>query len=145
MNLKEQVELLLSQQKHPEIIKKNLDDQKLTYDVLLSLGVRPDSEFYELYTKYFLGSLIGSYSELVDPCSPDSFDGAIMAHEYWDIPKNYILFTTGEGEGGYFYNTEDNSVWDCGLGEQHLLGTDQLKHWSSFYKFMVWYLTPDES
>ncbi len=41
MNLKEQVELLLSQQKHPEIIKKNLDDQKLTHDVLLSLGVRP--------------------------------------------------------------------------------------------------------
>ena len=59
--------------------------------------------------------------------------------------KINILFTTGEGEGGYFYNTEDNSVWDCGLGEQHLLGTDQLRHWSSFYKFMVWYLTPDES
>lgn len=102
MNLKEQVELLLSQQKHPEIIKKNLDDQKLTHDVLLSLGVRPDSEFYELYTKYFLGSLIGSYSELVDPCSPDSFDGAIMAHEYWDIPKIIFSLQPGKEKGVIF-------------------------------------------
>ena len=33
-----------------------------------------------------------------------------FAHKNWGIPKNYILFTTGEGEDGYFYNVDDNSV-----------------------------------
>ena len=78
-----------------------------------------------------------------DILPPQGLDGTIIyAHKAWGFPKNYILFTTGEG--GYFYNVDDNSVWDCGLGEQHLLGTNQLKHWDSFYEFMVWYLTIDE-
>lgn len=66
-----------------------------------------------------------------------------FAHEYWDITKNYILFSTGSSESGYLYNTENEKVYEFSLGQQHLLGTDQLKHWDSFYEFMVWYLTID--
>ncbi|MDO4643393.1 MAG: hypothetical protein Q4A74_06085, partial [Cardiobacteriaceae bacterium] len=100
---------------------------------------------YNLYTKYFLDALDcrEGTSDVVDPC-PNGIMRANFAHETWGFPKNYILFSTGEGEGGYFYNTEDGTVWDAGVGEVPLLGTDQLRHWNSFYEFMIWYLTPEE-
>ncbi len=137
---------LLDKQEYP-VIKKKIEKQEYSSQVLLSLGVKKDSEFYELYTQYFLRLLDrrSGTPEMIDPCPPQDMLGtATFAHKNWGIPKNYILFTTGEGEGGYFYNVDNNSVWDCGLGEQHLLGTDQLKHWDSFYEFMVCYLTIDE-
>lgn len=137
---------LLDKQEYP-VIKKKIEKQEYSSQVLLSLGVKKDSEFYELYTQYFLRSLDSRYDtpEMIDPCPPQDMLGtATFAHNVWGFPKNYILFTTGEGEGGYFYNIDDNRVWDCNLGQQHLLGTDQLTHWDSFYEFMVWYLTVDE-
>lgn len=138
---------LLDKQEYP-VIKKKMEKQEYSSQILLSLGVKKDSEFYELYTQYFLRSLDSRFGtpEMIDPCPPQDMLGtATFAHNVWGFPKNYILFTTGEGEGGYFYNIDDNSVWDCNLGQQHLLGTGQLKHWDSFYEFMVWYLTVDEN
>lgn len=146
MTNKEMILSLLDKQEYP-VIKKKIDKQEYSSKLLSNLGVKQDSEFYELYTQYFLRSLNSRSGtpEMIDPCPPQDMLGtATFAHNVWGFPKNYILFTTGEGEGGYFYNVDDNSVWDCGLGEQHLLGTDQLKHWDSFYEFMVWYLTVDE-
>ncbi|MCL1624314.1 hypothetical protein M2R47_08710 [Moraxella sp. Tifton1] len=114
---------------------------------LIEFNIPPNSEFYNFYKNFFCGHIVcnvDASAKMCDILPPQGLDAAIYAHKNWDIPKNYILFTTGEGGGGYFYNIDDNSVWDCGLGEQHLLGTDQLKHWDSFYEFMVWYLTVDE-
>lgn len=144
MNNKEQVVELFNKQKWP-VVKKKKEYREFTSKTLLDLGVQKGSEFYNLYTEFFLHNLKArSGASVVTDPYPDGFSGVFFAHKNWGIPKNYILFTTGEGEGGYFYNVDDNSVWDCGLGEQHLLGTDQLKHWDSFYEFMVWYLTVDE-
>ncbi|QGM81036.1 hypothetical protein [Otariodibacter oris] len=144
MKLKNKIEILLAKQDMARL--KNESEKQLTSKVLNSFGVKNNSEFYKLYTKYFLGCLEyrDGASEIVDPCPPQSFNGVIFAHEVWGIPKNYILFTTGEGEGGYLYNTEDNSVWDFTLGEQDLLGTDKMKHWDSFYAFLEWYLIEDD-
>lgn len=150
MNLKAKVEKLLELQDIIPIKEKDTHKEYrvITYNVLDSLGIKNDSEFYELYVSYFLGGLDhrAGTPEMIDPCPPQDMLGtATFAHNVWGFPKNYILFTTGEGEGGYFYNVDNNSVWDCNLGQQHLLGTDQLKHWDSFYEFMVWYLTVDEN
>ena len=50
-------------------------------------------------------------SEIVDPLPTKSFIPRIkFAREVWEVPKNYVLFITGEGEGGYLYNTEDDSI-----------------------------------
>lgn len=148
MTLESNVEKLLSLQnvKPIKLEEANQQYKKISEEVLISLDVKTDSQFYNLYTKYFLGSLehrMGT-PEMVDPCPPQGFEGAFMAHEVWKIPKNYILFTTGEGDGGYLYNIKDNSVWDFTLEQQKLLGTDNLTHWNSFYEFMVWYLTPEK-
>ncbi|WP_443570435.1 hypothetical protein [Psychrobacter alimentarius] len=51
-----------------------------------------------------------------------------MAHDYWDVPNNYILFSTGEGEGGYLYNIENDSVWDFQIGQLQQLADGTLPH-----------------
>ncbi|MDN5621052.1 MAG: hypothetical protein L0G63_11360 [Psychrobacter sp.] len=99
-----EVEVLLSKQDYPVIEKKTERIQE-TEAILTELGVQKHSSFFKLYTKYFLRFLNSrsGADEIVDPLPPQGFS-AKMAHDYWDVPKNYILFSTGEGEGGYFYN-----------------------------------------
>ena len=112
------------------------------------LGIKKDSEFYEFYSNYIVLSLEGrKYTSELSDCFPpfDYLASSIeFGHEVWKLPKNYLLFSSGEGEGGYLYNKNDGSVWDFDLGNQELLGTNQLKHWDSFYEFLIWYLTVDE-
>ena len=139
-----EVEVLLSNREYPAIEMK--PEHKLeAKNILLNYGVKEDSGFFKIYTKYLLGST--SYrsgaSEIVDPLPPQGFS-AKMAHDYWDVPKNYILFSTGEGEGGYFYNIEDDSVWDFNIGQLQQLADGTLPHWNSFYEFMIWHLSDEE-
>ena len=144
MSLFNTVENLLFKQDYPVIEKK--PERKIeTETILLEYGVKKDSGFFKLYTKYFLRSLNCRYgtSEIVDPLPPQGFS-AKMAHDYWNVPINYILFSTGEGEGGYLYNIEDDSVWNFNLGQQQQLIDGTLPHWDSFYKFMIWYLTNED-
>ena len=72
-----------------------------------------------------------------------------MAHNYWEVPKRYILVSTGEG--GYLYHA-DNSVQDFTMGQQQQQQQQQEQqlnegtqlHWNSFYDFMGRYLTDAE-
>lgn len=141
MTLKK-IEKLLEKQSFP-VIKKKPEFARQAQEILIDFGVKVDTDFYELYTKYFLTALDSrsGTSTVVDVL--DRFP-AEYAHEEWGIPKNYLLFTTGEGDGGYLYNTEDNTVWDFDLGQQQALHNGTLPHWNSFYEFMEWYLTIEE-
>ena len=143
MNLKEQVAMLMSKQSFSA--QKSAEYKNGSILVLKELGIPSDSEFYEFYSTYYGRNLNyrGGASPIVDPSPPQKslLRTAFFAREVWEVPEQYILFSTGEGEGGYLYNKEDGTVWDFDLGEQKLLGTDALRHWHSFYEFMVWYLT----
>ena len=146
MSLFNTVENLLSKQSYP-VIKKKPEHRLETEIILLEYGIKSDSGFFKLYTKYLLASLNCRYgaSEIVDPLPTRSFISRVkFAHEVWDIHKNYILFSTGEGEGGYFYNIEDDSVWDFNIGQLQQLADGTLPHWNSFYEFMIWYLSDEE-
>ena len=125
------VEKLLSKQDYP-VIEKKIERIQETKAILIEFGVQKNSGFFKLYTKYFLRSLNCRYgaSEIVDPLPPQGFS-AKMAHDYWDVPINYILFSTGEGEGGYLYNIEDDSVWDFQMGQHQQLADGTLPHWDS--------------
>ena len=139
-----EVEVLLSNREYPAIEMK--PEHKLeAKNILLNYGVKEDSGFFKIYTKYLLGSTShrSGADEIVDPLPPQGFS-AKMAHDYWGVPKNYILFSTGEGEGGYFYNIEDDSVWDFQIGQLQQLADGTLQHWDSFYEFMIWYLSDEE-
>ena len=146
MKLFNTVEKLLAKQSYPVIEKK--PEHRLEAEViLLEYGVKKDSGFFKLYTKYFLSALDHRYgaSEIVDPLPTRSFIPRVkFAHEFWRVPKNYILFSTGEGEGGYLYNIEDDSVWDFNMGQLQPLADGTLPHWDSFYEFMIWYLSDEE-
>ncbi|MBV7435633.1 hypothetical protein KRX19_11440 [Cardiobacteriaceae bacterium TAE3-ERU3] len=145
MNPKEQIEKLLSKQVLP-VIEKNEEKRKKTQEILRSLGVREGSQFYELYSKYFLRHLDcrDGTPEIIDPL-PESFERkTVLTREVWELPENYILFTTGEGEGGYLYETEEEKVWDFYLICREELFEGTLPHWDSFYEFMVWYLTVED-
>ncbi|SUO96068.1 hypothetical protein [Suttonella ornithocola] len=143
MNQKEQIEYLLSQQSYTVPVRSD-EDRKEAQKIIMELGVREGSQFYELYSKYFMESLDhrGGTSSIIDPL-PDGF-----SYEYfqfaWGLPDNYILFTTGEGEGGYLYETQEEKVWDFNLGEREQLLAGTLPHWNSFYDFMLWYLQSDK-
>ena len=143
MNLKEQVANLMSKQ--PFQTLKSEQRRKESMLILDELNIPKNSEFYEFYSTYYGRNLNyrGGASPIVDPSPPQKslLRTAFFAREVWEVPEQYILFSTGEGEGGYLYNKEDGTVWDFDLGEQKLLGTDALRHWHSFYEFMVWYLT----
>lgn len=91
MNSFSTVEKLLAKQSYPTIEKK--PEHRLEAEViLLEYGVKKDSGFFKLYTKYFLSALDHRYgaSEIVDPLPTRSFILRVkFAHEVWEVPKNY--------------------------------------------------------
>ncbi|SUD90604.1 hypothetical protein [Psychrobacter phenylpyruvicus] len=146
MSTLSKIEGLLKNQTFP-IMEKNVDQKFETEEILLKHGVKKDSSFFKLSTKYFLRLLDTreGNDDIVDPLPTRNFiDRNTFIHKVWKIPKKYILITTIEGEGGYLYNTEDDSVWDFNLGEQQQLIDGTLPHWNSFYEFMEWYLDTSE-
>ena len=143
MNMKEQVAMLMNNQ--PFQTLKSEQRRKESMLILDELNVPKNSEFYEFYSTYYGQNLNyrSGASPIVDPSPPQNYllHAAFVGHDAWEVPEQYILFSTGEGEGGYLYNKDDGTVWDYYVGKQELLGTDALPHWNSFYEFMVWYLT----
>lgn len=147
MSLKEKIDELMKNQNFPTLKNKEFQEQSMIE--LDKIGIPKESEFYDFYSRYFGQPIIHNPetgTEIVDCVSPSRLLGmtASFAHEVWEVPANYILFSTGEGEGGYLYNILDNTVWDFDLGKRELLGTDKMHHWNSFYEFLVWYLTTDQ-
>jgi hypothetical protein len=112
---------------------------------LQDLGIPLQSEFAEFYLEYspinFLSTT--SYESLSDVSEPTRQVEIVteFAHEVWQIPSQFICFTSGEGEGGYLYNILDGSVWDFELStRQEFLDGKQSPMFSSFFAFLVWYL-----
>ncbi|KRU23574.1 hypothetical protein [Psychrobacter piscatorii] len=85
------VEKLLSEKNHAAcLMQKKTEKKESTETILLEYGVKKDSGFFKLYTKYFLRFLNCRYgaSEVVDPLPPQGFS-AKMAHDYLNRP-DYI-------------------------------------------------------
>jgi len=145
MELEEIINLLMNKQRR--CVKKDKNFQAEFRASLDKIGIPKDSEFYNFYSHYFTQGLIRAESapEMADYVEPDDALKIFVAfaHESWQMPKNYILFTSWSSEGGYLYNILDNTVWDFDLGKRELLGTDKMHHWNSFYEFLVWYLTTE--
>ena len=109
---KKVVELMANQ---PFPVLKNKEEKIQSSQILLDMGVKVDSEFYEFYSNYFgrnLRSNNEAISTMIDCCPPQKTmsSATFMAHDSWQIPQKYILFTSSEGEGGYLYNKENGTV-----------------------------------
>src|SRR5690606_15170084 len=103
------------------------------------------SEFYEFCAQYCLSSLLSPNSEeaLVDVCEPaeEVAIGTKFAHEVWEIPSDYVCFTTCQGEGGFLYSKRTHAVYDFSLSERLYFIETPEPRWTGFYEFIVWYLS----
>lgn len=120
---------------------KKIEKKESTENILLEYGVKKDSGFFKLYTKYFLRFLNSrsGVDEIVDPLPTRSFILRVkFAHEVWEVPKNYILFSTGEGEGGYLYNIEDDSVWNFNIGQLQQLADGTVHYRIGIASMSLW-------
>jgi hypothetical protein len=59
----------------------------------------------------------------------------------WELGKDFICLTNGEGEGFILYSKRDGKVYDVGIGEIEALEQGTVApRWNSFYELIEWYL-----
>ena len=138
------------------------DERKKYTEVSLKrLGIDSKSQFGKIYLTFnpsiFWDLGTPSYSEL-DSAYPAVLDGHPLpdpdqtispiegtyqfVRETWELPENYIPFTSTEGEGCYLYDKETEAVYDFDLADWDKLMSGELKpKWSDFYHFIDYYLS----
>ena len=114
-------------------------------EALVELGVPLDSEFAEFFREYVITFFISDTSDeqLCDLLSPSKqiLLGTEFAHEVWELPENFICFTSCQGEGCYLYDRDTGAVWDFDLADREdFIAGRQKPAWNSFFEFMNWYL-----
>jgi hypothetical protein len=139
----------------PAILKKLVEKQlgnvhrtqsETIRDALAELEILPNSEFGEFFMTYKVTLYKGSVfrTELCDISEP-SRDIALTTrfiHEAWELPTNFICFSSVEGEGGYLYDKNTGKVWDFSLAtRQDFIDGKEKPRWNSFFEFMIWYLS----
>lgn len=114
--------------------------------VLDSLGVSLDSEFADFYRHYKVSTFHSCTSnvELLDILSPSQqvSRATTFIHEVWELPNEWVCFSSTEGEGCFLYSTKTGEVFDFDLAsrEEFLKGNFRCG-WKGFFDFMTWYLS----
>ena len=66
--------------------------------------------------------------------------------QYPDAAKRYLPISTQEGEGGLYYDTKTDSVYDVDWGEEEDMISGKLKPmFNSFYDFLEWYYGDEDT
>ena len=124
--------------KNPEAVNQALEE----------LGIPLNSEFGEFFREYVITGYVGpgSKDELCDLLSPTPriLLATQFVHEVWELPENYICFSSIQGEGGYLYDRATGAVWDFDLADREdFIAGRQKPAWNSFFEFMSWYLSEE--
>jgi len=113
---------------------------------LATLGIALDSEFAQIYLAYHPADFESraSYEVLMDIDGPS--EEILMCtefiHDVWELPQNFIAFTSLQGEGGYLLDKDSGGVWDFDLGDWEAFIAGRIPaRWASFFKFITWLLT----
>ena len=136
-----QLKILVEQQ--PGDIRRI--NKELAIQALRDLDISLESEFAQFFQEYkitLFQSIVSDEAlcDIAEP-TPEIKAGTQFVHEVWELPENFICFTTVEGEGGYLYDKVDGSVYDFELGKREELISGRMKpRWNSFFEFMTWYL-----
>lgn len=114
---------------------------------LATLGIALDSEFAQIYLAYHPADFESraSYEVLMDIDGPS--EEILMCtefiHDVWELPQNFIAFTSLQGEGGYLLDKDSGGVWDFDLGDWEAFIAGRIPaRWASFFEFITWYLQP---
>jgi hypothetical protein len=140
----ENIHALAKKNRLGDIERSNVDAAK---KALQRLGIFAESQLHEFCVAYCLSSLLSPFAEeqLVDICEPTE-EVAVstnFAHEVWELPNEYICFTSCQGEGGFLYSMRTHAVYDFSLSERTQFLVAPEPKWSNFYKFIEWYLSPE--
>ncbi|BAQ72346.1 uncharacterized protein POS17_0652 [Pseudomonas sp. Os17] len=113
---------------------------------LAALGIALDSEFAQIYLACHPADFESraSYEVLMDIDGPS--DEIQMCtefiHEVWELPENFVAFTSLQGEGGYLLDKDSGGVWDFDLGDREAFVAGRLPaRWAGFFEFITWLLT----
>ncbi|WP_414158998.1 SMI1/KNR4 family protein [Pseudomonas sp. BNK-45] len=113
---------------------------------LAALGIALDSEFAQIYLAYHPADFESraSYEVLMDIDGPS--DEIQMCtefiHEVWELPENFVAFTSLQGEGGYLLDKDSGGVWDFDLGDREAFVAGRLPaRWAGFFEFITWLLS----
>ncbi|BCT31158.1 SMI1/KNR4 family protein [Pseudomonas protegens] len=113
---------------------------------LATLGIALDSEFAQIYLACHPADFESraSYEVLMDIDGPS--DEILMCtefiHEVWELPENFVAFTSLQGEGGYLLDKDSGGVWDFDLGDREAFVAGRLPaRWAGFFEFITWLLT----
>ncbi|RBL67402.1 SMI1/KNR4 family protein, partial [Pseudomonas sp. MWU13-2625] len=109
-----------------------------------------DSEFAQIYLTCHPANFLDrvSYGVLMNIDGPS--DEILMCtefiHEVWELPKNFIAFTSLQGQGGYLLDKDSGGVWDFDLGDREAFVAGRIPaRWASFFEFITWLLTAEPS
>ncbi|ERO62578.1 SMI1/KNR4 family protein [Pseudomonas piscis] len=114
---------------------------------LATLGIALDSEFAQIYLAYHPADFASraSYEVLMNIAEPSEeiLVGTEFIHEVWELPQNFIAFTSLQGEGGYLLDKDSGGVWDFDLGDWEAFTAGRIAaRWTGFFEFITWYLQP---
>ena len=107
---------------------------------LTSLGIDPDSDLVELYTRFGWGfrTRVARF-ELLAPNEMDEWTA--YAHEELGVPRNFVALTSNEGQGIMLLNRETGAVYDVEYGQFELLDNGSLAPIAnSVADFLLWYV-----
>ncbi|WP_047335560.1 SMI1/KNR4 family protein [Pseudomonas protegens] len=117
---------------------------------LATLGIALDSEFAQIYLTCHPANFLDrvSYGVLMNIDGPS--DEILMCtefiHEVWELPKNFIAFTSLQGQGGYLLDKDSGGVWDFDLGDREAFVAGRIPaRWAGFFEFITWLLTAEPS
>lgn len=121
----------------------------LAANALKELGVSLESEFAKVFTEYKPANFKSTMSDefICDIAEPTQQvkAGTEFIHDMWELPENYICFTSLQGEGGYLLDKHSGGVWDFDLSQHDDFVSGRIPpKWNSFFEFISWYLSPGE-
>jgi hypothetical protein len=116
---------------------------------LNTLGIALDSEFAQVYLTCYPSEFKSraSYEMLCDIAEPteEVLMGTEFIHEVWELPQNFVAFTSLQGEGGYLLDKDSGGVWDFDLTHWEDFTAGRIPaRWSGFFEFITWLLTAEE-
>lgn len=108
------------------------------------LGLKEDEQISQFFIRFNSCSIVSKRDfELLDLCFPNDeiFETTEWAKDVYQLPKDYICLTSGEGEGFILFSKIDSKIYDVSVSEFSSLALGKVNaRWESFFELMTWYL-----
>lgn len=107
--------------------------------MLKELGLEPNSPMYQYYVTY--GGFNNEHAEFDYIYDLDDLHEANVLNNYWidsypQILDHFIMLSSIEGEGSYFYSKATGEIFDVSWSEMDSLINNKLTpRWASFEEF----------